>query len=118
MEINILISKINHLILNPLINDYQNLKIKCFYEDVVNDVEIGRLATKRNSPFRREKFGNGDWRCNKIRQDAKRCQDDAIRTPENHQDAANKPPGWLNAIRTPGRCQDDVWVPPICRQKA
>ena len=40
MEINILISKINYLILNPLINDYQNLKIKCFDEDVVKDVAI------------------------------------------------------------------------------
>ena len=34
-----------------------------------------RLATERNSPFGRERFGDGDLRCHKIRQDAERCQD-------------------------------------------
>ena len=55
MEINILIFKIDYLMLNPLINDYQNLKIKCFYEDEVNDVAITNEIGDRKKFFIRKR---------------------------------------------------------------
>ena len=56
------------------------------------------------------------------------CRQDEARTPEWRQEEAKTPskclkttrrqPGWLDAIRMPGRCQDDGRLLPICRQEA